>query len=490
MRRQVRHQFSRVLGQKRPCLARGASHRLTWVILASTILWTQGATSGAPLIDCNSNGIDDSIDISQGTSQDCNNNDVPDECENGSTAHTTGNMGPFTASQPAQGQLIGCVTSTTPVRIRVEARGDLGAPTELLTLRLNNTNVANLFAQNGFDCDQLSVTTINISAAQWNTLVIAGSTIQVRLVPSTFVDSVCSNPIGSSLVTVQYGNRNYDCNGNGIPDICDVEDGKSDCNSNGRLDVCEIAGGETPDCNTNSVPDACDIASGSSSDVDNNGVPDECKADCNVNGLPDAWEVAQGMVPDCNTNGVPDSCDIADATSPDCNGNGIPDTCEVASGDEPDCNRNGVPDPCDLQSGYSTDLDRNGIPDECDKDCNKNGFPDAYDISSGIEPDCDGNAVPDSCDLDGGAPDCNTNGVPDSCDIANGEQDKDSDGVPDCCEYAQGDFDLNGTVGASDLMFLLSLWGQTNIPVVDLDGNGVVSAGDLVVLMANWGKTN
>ncbi len=35
--------------------------------------------------DCNSNGVDDSTDISNGTSQDCNSNGVPDECESFTT---------------------------------------------------------------------------------------------------------------------------------------------------------------------------------------------------------------------------------------------------------------------------------------------------------------------------------------------------------------------------------------------------------------------
>jgi hypothetical protein len=34
-----------------------------------------------PIIDCNNNQIDDSIDIQNGTSQDCNQNGIPDECE-------------------------------------------------------------------------------------------------------------------------------------------------------------------------------------------------------------------------------------------------------------------------------------------------------------------------------------------------------------------------------------------------------------------------
>ncbi len=34
-----------------------------------------------PCIDCNGNGVDDSIDIASGTSQDCNGNGMPDECD-------------------------------------------------------------------------------------------------------------------------------------------------------------------------------------------------------------------------------------------------------------------------------------------------------------------------------------------------------------------------------------------------------------------------
>ena len=31
--------------------------------------------------DCNSNGVDDAVDIRTGTSADCDSNDVPDECD-------------------------------------------------------------------------------------------------------------------------------------------------------------------------------------------------------------------------------------------------------------------------------------------------------------------------------------------------------------------------------------------------------------------------
>ncbi len=63
----------------------------------------------------------------------------------------------------------------------------------------------------------------------------------------------------------------FDCNGNGIPDACDI-----DCGPAGG--ACDLPGcGQSADCNTNGVPDECDIASGTSLDLNGNGIPDECE---------------------------------------------------------------------------------------------------------------------------------------------------------------------------------------------------------------------
>jgi len=42
-----------------------------------------------------------------------------------------------------------------------------------------------------------------------------------------------------------------DCDGNGLPDLCELQDGAPDCNENGTLDVCD------PDCNGDGIPDDC-----------------------------------------------------------------------------------------------------------------------------------------------------------------------------------------------------------------------------------------
>ncbi len=69
------------------------------------------------------------------------------------------------------------------------------------------------------------------------------------------------------------------------------------------------------DCNGNEIPDECDIAGGAS-------------ADCNTNGLPDECELAAGSGADCNESGVLDACEVSAGTSSDCDGDGILDECE------------------------------------------------------------------------------------------------------------------------------------------------------------------
>lgn len=93
------------------------------------------------------------------------------------------------------------------------------------------------------------------------------------------------------------------------------------------------------DCNGNGVPDECDLSRGTS-------------LDCNANGIPDECDIASGTSLDCNGNGVPDECDLASGTSLDCNANGIPDECDVVSGTSLDCNLNGVPDECDAATTF------------------------------------------------------------------------------------------------------------------------------------------
>ena len=120
------------------------------------------------------------------------------------------------------------------------------------------------------------------------------------------------NRIGYATCYVNYSPQ--DCNGNTIPDRCDIS-----CESTGG--PCDIPGcGASPDCNGNKLPDECDLGSGLSTDHNTNGVPDECEPDCNGNAVPDECDVSCaggcagapncGASADCQPDGVPDECQI------------------------------------------------------------------------------------------------------------------------------------------------------------------------------------
>jgi hypothetical protein len=113
------------------------------------------------------------------------------------------------------------------------------------------------------------------------------------------------------------------------------------------------------------------------------------------------------------------------------------------------------------------------------KDCNQNGIPDE------CETDCNQNGVPDDCDIASEASrdcdgnklpdecdtDCNANGVPDACDIASGAAaDCDLSGVPDSCELGLKDLDGNGILDSCEI---------ERDPSLDCDGNGSLDSIDL-----------
>lgn len=109
-----------------------------------------------------------------------------------------------------------------------------------------------------------------------------------------------------------------DCNANGIDDLVEIEKQlATDCDQNLRIDECD------PDCDGNGVPDACELAGGA---VDNNGngIPDicECPGDVDLNGvvngvdlsaLLSVWGTSGSLYPraDANRDGIVNATDLA-----------------------------------------------------------------------------------------------------------------------------------------------------------------------------------
>ncbi|MFQ5461828.1 MAG: M6 family metalloprotease domain-containing protein, partial [Phycisphaerae bacterium] len=304
--------------------------------------------------DCNGNGIPDDCDIAGGLENDCNANLVPDSCEIGIAgtilsadfeaglpaswaatgmfsvtggcdpgAHCDGNLwayagnnGSCTYGDGQSGQLIappvtlgyGISTLTFCHRYDTEVGFDF------CTLRVNGQAVWQVSGTNDAWHDEV----VDLSAFN-------GQTVDVRweLVSDAFV----SGTLGWQVDRI-------------------------------ALDT------GVPDCNGNGVPDACDIAQGTSQDLNGDGIPDEC-AGCTLDSQCDdgvfcngvetcvAGVCAAGTPPDCS-DGIACTIDACDPSADACVNVPFDDVCDnflfcdgvevcqagvgCVSGSAPDCN--------------------------------------------------------------------------------------------------------------------------------------------------------
>lgn len=320
--------------------------------------------------DCNGNGIPDECELPPvGGGPDCNNDGVPDECQlSGMFAASSGPLSPIDSANLQSFLIPSPPQAISDVTLSFMASADLDASTEVIDVDINGSGIGTIFQANANQCpatpdaDQLVV-----PAATYNAAVGGGDAVFNMIASSDVTLGICSLPFIE--VTVEYDRPGNDCNNNSIPDECDIANGTSpDCQPNGIPDDCElppIGGG--PDCNNDGVPDACQLVG---NDCNGNGIPDECD-------------------PDCNNNGVPDLCDVAQST-------GCPTgTCTNNCAD--DCNENCIPDECE------TDTDSDGVIDDCDN------CPNDPNLGQG---DCDGDGVGDVCD-----PDIDGDGVSNAADV-------------------------------------------------------------------------
>jgi len=190
--------------------------------------------------DCDGNGEADVCDIAKGA-PDCNGNLVPDVCEATLESAASALLGPIGHLSPRTFTIADPSLSGTAVRLDFDAQGDFGSTVEFVTVKLNGTVIGTIFDSGAHDCPvDPDLATILVPAETWNVLV-DGANAAILMTASEAVDptpALCTSWIRVSAIwqPIAVG----DCNGNGVPDSCDIASGEShDVNANGVPDECE-----------------------------------------------------------------------------------------------------------------------------------------------------------------------------------------------------------------------------------------------------------
>ena len=305
---------------------------LVALILASPALAQKhpgaGAASplprGYPAEDCNDNGIPDLTDILLGTSQDCQLDRVPDECQV-ATSWRYAYDAPLTAGIGTNQDYV-CWLSWYDVAAGHEVLSGVEVTWGLLPAATTATLAVWSDPDgdgNPVDAQLLHAQEVATSTS-WETSTFALPGVDVGPAGARFFVGVygkfeqapTSYPAGISFVSAW--KRSWWVTGPAAFDLSDLSAGAVEFDLIGNL--CAGCAGDW-----SLAVLACDTGHcEESADLNGNAVPDECEPDCNANGIPDDWDLAQGWSTDCNGDLVPDECQGFE----DCDVNGVADLCQ------------------------------------------------------------------------------------------------------------------------------------------------------------------
>jgi hypothetical protein len=269
--------------------------------------------------DCNNNGINDECDIANGTSEDTNDNGVPDECEGEAFVINEINADPSNANDYADGDANG------------DGIGD--------------------YSDDEF-VEIVNMTSENIFMGGWQ----IHDAVALR---HTIAADVVLGP-GCSLVVFgggdpldfggDFGGAVIEVASTGYLGLNNSGDTVSLLDADGTI-VLEVTYGSEGGDNQSITrfPDVYGESFFKHSLVAADGAL--FSPGTTVNGASFGGDCGGGGgLPDADDDGVPDKFD----------------NCDLYNPNQADCNENGIGDVCDIADGTSEDLDENGIPDECE----------------------------------------------------------------------------------------------------------------------------
>lgn len=486
------------------------------------------------LVDCNANSLQDAQDIAAGTSADCNANLTPDECELiESFFEVSPALSPIGTGSPQSHTFVSPPPPAGDVTLSFEAIGDFSSFAERVDVNINGTYVGSIFFV-GNDCPSSpNGDGFLVPAATFNAAV-AGGNATINMIASPDVNPALCDTSNFIRVSMTYPVAGDTCNGNGIPDDCDIAAGTSaDCNANGQADECEtlISGtlldadfesglpagwatsgimhvtsqcaNTTPECGGTTWAYAGDSQSCAYGDNQSGaliappvtlGYSGNQLHFCSRMDTEAGWDFVRVKVNGATvwqaSGGTGQwQTEVVDLSA--FAGKTVTLSFEFASDPFFSGTLGWQIDNVLLETG-AADCNGNAVPDSCEPqiDCNNNGTQDICDIALGLADDCNLNGLIDDCELAGGtAQDCNSNSVPDDCD-----PDFDGDSIPDDCDpcaggAASGDTDANGAVDLDDFADLVQCLGGPGIEeggagceCFDFDGDNDYDLADYAVL--------
>lgn len=338
-------------------------------------------TSQLPGPDCNSNGILDNDDITNGTSLDCDTNGIPDECEvdtDGDWVIDACDICPGFDDNLVQGNdeildFCDTCTNTGDVQTIYLTAVDQGSYREN---GLHESGAHKWARSVGgiVDYDYRAFFVFDLSSISDNT---TGATLNLFPHPGTC--NPCNDPIHPtvdfqiSAVSTPYSTLSEDHDGApGITIFNDLGNGTS-------------YGTFTKQINVDEPTLSVQLSASAISDINQTsgyfilGIKAILNSNTNWAGTnlagpePDLFATLDLTIPepDCNNNDIPDRNDIFDGTSQDCDTNCIPDECEI------DMDGDGIVDACELCQDDPTKTDPGLCGcDEVDIDENNDGVCD------------------------------------------------------------------------------------------------------------------
>jgi hypothetical protein len=237
-------------------------------------------------VDCNSNGHNDGCDIAAGTSDDCDFDNILDECEIGA-----GSMDYNSDGIPDECQILaGPVIDPASGHTYYVLADMVWTASEALAVRFGghlatiNDAAENTFVSGSFPGDGLWIGLTDQSSE--------GTFAWISGQPVTFVHWASGEPNNAGgmedyteLSGGYWNDLFYFRSRRGLMELefpdCDgnfSNDGLvgCDCNTNGILDIVDVSGGASRDCNTNEMPDECEFAT---EDCDGDGTLDACQGE-------------------------------------------------------------------------------------------------------------------------------------------------------------------------------------------------------------------